>query len=151
MTKRIQKAIDILLDAYNENRLEANDCEACAVGNLVAYGLPKDLDENLYLKLNYKWSDLFHTFMMEQQINKGALRDPFVVKSIEATDFTWEELAKIEFAFESTFHKYNIIDRKSKKESQLKALEEVVKVMMSFDEIEEKIEEVFTSKVKVFK
>ena len=46
MTPRIQKAIDIFLDAINQGTLAKGSCAACAVGNLVAHGLNYDLINN---------------------------------------------------------------------------------------------------------
>lgn len=36
MTDRTQRAIDILLESYNRNTLLSGNCNACAVGNIVA-------------------------------------------------------------------------------------------------------------------
>ena len=154
MTKRIQKAIDILLDAYNKDELTAGDCSACAVGNLVAAGLDK---HSVKRREHTMWSLLFSTnlnlisiYFFKQNIFESKLNDERVQKCIKATDFTWKELAKIEYTFESTYNNYYYKGIKDEKGSQLKALEEVVKVMMSFDEVKENVKEVFTSKTKVF-
>lgn len=38
MTQRVQKAIDIFLDAINNGTLAKGSCTRCAVGNLVRAG-----------------------------------------------------------------------------------------------------------------
>lgn len=156
MTKRIEKAIDIFLDALNEGTLQHGDCTMCAVGNLVKNGLNLNKDNyniNTLLGTNrnrcINWSLLFCTNrpgkkqFQARNPEKIYEKYPFVKKQIESTDFTLEELAKIE----RTFEKYN--DKTNSRESQIKGLEAVVKVMLKFDEQKEDVKEIFTKKAEL--
>ena len=174
MTPRIQKAIDIFLDALNNNTLAKGTCVACAVGNLVADGLKTKIlvynyssgkvdfipsDVNLP---NSIWSKLFYTTQDRNGISeqfqdfelKGAPEEfrTQVFKAVSSTDFSIKELAQIEFAFESNtkiiFNEYHHLSKEEVKEDQIKGLEAVVKVMLSFDQQIDKVEEVFTKKAE---
>lgn len=158
MTERVQKAIDIFLDSLNSNTLVNGTCTACAVGNLVAAGCGIKLyskgdfvfAENRDFITPYgpidigNWSNLFITDSHGyQQRNKISDFNPSHQKKLQAlidtTGFTIDELAAIEHTFETVAsHKGVIL-----------ALEAVVKVMMSFDEIDQStVKEVFTNKAE---
>lgn len=149
MTKRIRKAIDILLDAINNGTLAKGHCSHCAVGNLVSYGMhnPEFRDSA------WRWSDLFVTIKGKQIINEDFLTDQRVLNCIIATDFTWRELAKIEYAFETNTkihcNDYTKFSKGEIKQDQIRGLESAVRVMLEFDECKELIKEVFTDKVLV--
>ncbi len=112
MTERIEKAIDIFLDALNKGTLAKGTCTACAVGNLVAHGMGinitptnlsnGELDFEIDSPINNgSWGKLFITnFDGYQNKHFENLNDPDVQTCIRATDFTWQELAKIENTFE---------------------------------------------------
>jgi len=157
MTKRIEKAIDIFLDAINNGTLAKGSCTACAVGNLVAHGMNgtitgkgcwfnSDVDNDM-------WGYLFTTGVGSQTIHTSQVKNPKVISNIEATDFTWRELAQIEYAFEMNTkinsNCYLNHSREEIKQDEINALEAVIEVMMGFDEVEENIKEVFTNKVIV--
>jgi len=111
MTNRIEKAIDIFLDAVNDGTLAKGTCTACAVGNLVAHGMNGTISKVKSEYGDYEafksdvcndgWSCAFITNGGKQEIHGWALNDPLVLSNVEATDFTGLELAQIEFAFES--------------------------------------------------
>lgn len=171
MTPRIQKAIDIFLDALNNNTLAKGTCVACAVGNLVADGLKTKIlvynyssgkvgfipsDVNLP---NSIWKNLFYTtqYFSEQFQDFELKRTPEelrtqVFRAVSSTDFSIEELAQIEFAFESNtkiiFNEYHLFSKEQVKKDQIKGLEAVVKVMLSFDQQIDKVDEVFTKKAE---
>ena len=75
------------------------------------------------------------------------------IESIKNVPFTVEELKQIEFAFETnteiSFEKYQHHSPKEIREDQIKGLAAVVKVMLSFDNQEDSVEEVFTSKAEL--
>jgi hypothetical protein len=149
ITPRISKAIDIFLDALNKGELRKRSCSACAVGNLVKHGL-KEKYPNKFIKNNY-WGKLFATSnIFGQHINLEYLNDEKVLLNIKATDFTWQELAKIEHAFEiNTRISGFYYDEYSKEEifkDQLNGLIAVIEVMMDFDNCLSDIDELFTNK-----
>lgn len=163
MTPRIQKAIDIFLDAINNSTLAKGTCAACAVGNLVAIGMNAEIEYNQESqefdcdKSNHMWGSLFSTCNGVQDGSalfvSSEERDRIIKKNIEVTDFSLEELMKIEYAFE-TNTKILMFDypKKSLKKiraDQIKGLEAVVKVMLTFDEQTEDVKEVFTHKAEL--
>jgi hypothetical protein len=159
MTPRIERAIDTFLDALNEGTLAKGVCTACAVGNLVAKGagikIHKDDLEMDHAPIGATnlvsdWVRAFCTYDNYQKVYLDKFNSPNVVRSVSQTEFTIEELMQIEFAFESNT-KLDVCDytEYSSEEifqDQLRGLEEVINVMMTFDDCNDNIEEVFTSK-----
>lgn len=162
MTKRIEKAIDIFLDAVNNGTLAKGSCVACAVGNLVAHGMNGTIskvkskygDYDVFKSdvNNSSWSDAFLTDKGEQKICGNNLNTPWVLSNVEATDFTVLELAQIEFAFENNteiyYTEYYSATPQEIRADQIKGLEAVINVMMTFDEVEADVKEVFTNKLQ---
>lgn len=158
MTPRIEKAIDIFLDALNKGTLAKGTCKACAVGNLVAHGLGgkiwKDGDIFQCSVSNHHWYNVFCTNSLGHQYkHPEKLSKTQVLSNIEATDFSWEELAAIEYAFEiNTYISHIYYDYYSPEEiraDQIKGLEAVVQVMLTFDDCKESVREVFTEKAEL--
>jgi hypothetical protein len=114
MKATFENTMDILVKAYLNDTLKHNDCQRCAVGNIVhAAGFP-------YYELNGysdsmppdscgNWKALFVTFDGHQSNRKLGIgwfiEDPSWVsaaeKMINATGYTEEQLAKVEYAFET--------------------------------------------------
>lgn len=162
MTKRVKNAIDVLLDAINNRTLAKGTCTACAVGNLVAAGIGGKVirdDKNDFFcdKNNTTWSILFSTSFGNQIFRPDVLNDEtygdLIKSTIKTTEFSIEELKKIEYTFETnTKIYYSEMGRFSDEEilqDQIRGLEAVVKVMMEFDNIKEDVKEVFTNKVEL--
>ncbi len=157
MTKRIQNAIDIFLDAINNGTLAKGTCIACAVGNLVAAGMGgviKVDEEGLRCsKENHHWGMLFTTCGGEQDFDQNCLINSSVLKNLESTEFTLDELMKIEYAFERNTKLewvfYGLYSKNEIREDQIKGLEAVVKVMLEFDEQVDDVREVFTNKAEL--
>lgn len=177
MTPRISHAIDIFLDAINNGTLAKGDCTACAVGNLVRVGMGLSTDQynknnlrsvNLDINNQYhitsflvNWSILFATpkagasqiRVSKEEECKILSKYPEVKDQIESTDFTIDELAKIEEVFENStiisYHNYWIHPKEEIRADQIKGLEAVVKVMLTFDEQTEDVKEVFTHKAEL--
>ena len=159
MELRVKEAIDVFLDALNKGTLAKGSCKACAVGNLVAHGLGgtiKRVEKGYFTcdKPNDEWRHLFITGMGCQRKRINLLSDKRIVKNIKATSFTWQELAKIEYAFETNAKidasDYDFFKDKEILEDQIKGLEAVVKVMLSFSQDEETdVKEVFTKKAEL--
>ena len=167
MTPRIQKAIDILLDAVNEGTLAKGNCAACAVGNLIAHGLGYSVlksefssywsDKATGKSEQTNWGDLFITADDHQSRTDLSVYDKdyqeVLLREINATDFTIDELAQIEFAFETNteicHQDYDQHYSHDIRRDQIKGLEAVVKVMLQFDEQTDDVNEVFTSKANL--
>jgi len=157
MEKRIEKAIDIFLDALNEGTLAKGSCIACAVGNLVAAGLDAKItySNNGFKcnKNNFMWGLYFNTSNNNQVIYESEKHHISVISNIEATDFTAEELMKIEYAFETNTYilyiDYNEYSKKEIMEDQIKGLKAVVDVMLTFNnDTTTNVDAVFTNKAK---
>ena len=161
MTGRIERAIDVFLDAINKGTLAKGSCSACAVGNLVAHGMGMEIhpihllcvDEKGCNISNTHWALLFLTAGKQQTILRHHAKELDVMKNIEATEFSWEELAKIEFAFE-TSTQINVGDYKNHTKEEIRAdqirgLEAVVEVMLEMDEQQADVKEVFTHKAEL--
>lgn len=124
MKAEFNKTVDILVKAYLNDTLKHGNCFACAVGNIVANGLGKRvvnvLDkgfedtvwEGCTRDTNYPgyvrdeitgWGAAFYTKQSSrrQVITKENLTHPIVQNQIDASGYTWQELAAIEKAFES--------------------------------------------------
>ncbi len=168
MEKRIENAIDIFLDALNNGTLAKGTCFACAVGNLVAAGMDAvvihQIDGNKHkydcTKNNKDWSQLFYTPPSGKQATtdyeKVFKHLPRLKKEIENTNFTVYELAQIEFAFETNakinHQHYHGYTKEEIRADQIKALEAVVKVMLTFNEdTKTDVKEVFTNKAELIK
>lgn len=166
MTERVQKAIDIFLDAINDGTLAKGTCTACAVGNLVAHGKGGEITKNqgrwghLTFRCtveNGRWANAFLTDSEGQDVHLDMFSDPQVLDNVAATDFTIEELMQVELAFESnTDHSYFAYAKISPEEirrDQIKGLAAVVKVMLSFDSEKEvqdaEVYECFISKAEL--
>lgn len=156
MQKRVERAIDIFLDAIANGTLAKATCTACAVGNLVAHGMgikvrvPRTQEENCtMLEGNEHWMKVLESFRGPKDT---CPRFDFKLgrKNIKATEFKIHELDKIEKAFEENtdifYNHYHLHTKEEIREDQIKGLEAVVKVMLSFDESKDDVKEVFTKK-----
>ena len=152
MTGRIERAIDVFLDAINKGTLAKGSCTACAVGNLVAHGLgakiqPRSFHCNMD---NTHWSDFFWSTSVGPVVTFRKMYDPNVIENIEATEFNWKELSRIEHAFESNakIHAddYQRYSKEKIRADQIKGLEAVIKVMLEFDDQKLDVKEIFTKK-----
>lgn len=168
MTPRIQKSIDIFLDAINEGTLAKGTCAACAVGNLVAHGMGAKVvtDKQGYYRardskgtrvVNSVWNQFFMTDNTGYTFSFLPFSDitefPDLQKAIDNIGFTLEELAKIEYAFETntriSYDEYCEWTPEEIRADQIRGLEAVVQVMLQFDEQQDDVKEVFTSKAKL--
>ena len=144
MTNRLKNSIEVLQMAYLHGKLEANNCQACAVGNLVA--------ASSYEGEARDWRYVFCT-------NEGIQRfyDPrdevfgvrydLGLEAIEATGYSVDELARIEFTFETALSKeaeYKMPEH----QSQWIRLQAVLKVLFDIEGIEynQEVEQPFLEK-----
>jgi hypothetical protein len=99
-----RKTVDILFQAYFNDTLKHDDCSACAVGNMVAANMgitTQQLTPRIHLRQG--WNRVFTTFTSTRQfINpKGYVPGSEAKTQIDSTGYCWQDLAKIEFAFET--------------------------------------------------
>ena len=158
MTGRIERAIDVFLDAINKGTLAKGKCSACAVGNLVAHGMGMEIhpiklmcfDGGIFNTKNTHWGDLFSTVGGKQFVHDVNPDSHDAMANIESTEFTFEELAKIEFAFESSTQindvRYKYHTKEEVRADQIKGLEAVIKVMLEFDDQKINVKEIFTKR-----
>lgn len=126
-----QMTVDILVAAYFNDTLIHGSCSACAVGNLAAAAkgyevrdLGYEVEQSIpglrplaWIKdgnrVNPIWQNLFVTPYVEKLFGKiprrgkQIVRDKFlnherIMGEIEGTGYSWQQLAMIEKAFEST-------------------------------------------------
>ena len=163
MTERVQKAIDIFLDSLNDGTLIAGNCAACTVGNLVAANCGVKLrltidscgDKTVSIEHDTaflpeigkpaklrSWVNLFCTGEFGQTRASIKAFTPKMQEEMLAivnrTGFTINELAEIEYTFETV----------AKHQGVISALEAVVQVMLNFDDNVEDVKEVFTNKAE---
>lgn len=99
MTTRFENALRKLIHAFFNDELKKGECSACAVGNMCDG--------------SSDWSKVFCTRQYDQILQPsnyknivmlvycvGAPKAAYPKKVIDATGYTWRELAKVENAFE---------------------------------------------------
>lgn len=111
--EKFHDTIGILVNAYMNDTLKHMDCAACAVGNIIAAKLhctiernPEQRNELLWKRgtawLEPVWSRLFFTPRPQGKQRKWPKKNKGYIKmQVDATGYTWQELALIEKAFES--------------------------------------------------
>lgn len=103
------KSVGILVRAYLDETLEHGSCAACAVGNLIAGYIDAKVSVNSVYwtrgvnSITPLWTEVFicdHPNPSEiQSVYPGNYKG-WVKKQIDASGYTWQELAEIERAFE---------------------------------------------------
>lgn len=151
MTQRVQKAIDIFLDALNEGTLAAGDCQKCAVGNLCRAAM---VENKLAGCMASDWAFLFISGTKRPFYCSDMKQISRAKQLISYTEFTEEELMQIEHTFErATFIKrvhYSGFSKEEIRADQIKGLAAVVQLMLTFDEdTTTDVKEVFTSKAEL--
>lgn len=112
-----EQTLDVLVKAYLNDTLEHANCSACAVGNLVAHaiGTAPVLSKHIknggrWMFLNgdlTEWQYVFCSVGFTQQCNQYAYYGE-AQRQIDATGYTWPELARIERAFEERSDRFNM-------------------------------------------
>ena len=116
MKASFENTVNILVKAYLNDTLEHLKCSACAVGNLVAAAdntTPRRYPDNKLDGMGLKfdcwnwannrqvaWYDVFMTTGGTQRITPELYSDE-AKRQIDVTGYAWEELARIEYAFET--------------------------------------------------
>ena len=149
MNSRLKNSIEVLQRAYLTEELEAGNCRACAVGNLVAASGYHDAGAWRYVfctdRLDHDNLKPTQTFYEPNNSNSGgpvtakvhiiSLRDyNNGLGAIKATGYSVKELARIEFTFESAMEHGSDIDMPEHK-SQWIRLQAVLKVLFDIEGI----------------
>jgi hypothetical protein len=149
MTARFEKVYNALYNAFMNDTLAKGTCTACAVGNIVADAMGEKItiDEDGWYNCeidNAWWNDMFYSNDFGQLITTIEM-DPQVKnlrKRIYAlTGYKWNELAKVEKAFEKNteieYCNYDIHTKEEIKEDQFKGVMAVMDVLIKLDDIKE--------------
>jgi len=163
MTQRFEKAFNSLYNAFMNDTLAKGTCIACAVGNIVADAMGGKVsstpDGRWVCDLeNDWWSHMFYTNQDGQQI--FTIKERPKVKNLrekiyELTGYKWNELAKVEKAFEKNskiqFENYYKYTENEIMEDQFNGLMAVMDVLIKLDDIKEgkKYKDTFKSKLKI--
>lgn len=126
-----KKTVDTLYEAYFNDALEHNVCTACAVGNILGF-----MDwNNLFTTTKYEPS--FSQVLLQtdgiyySKYDKECLSNIKLIEQIEKSGYSWQELAKIEFAFESA------PEGKSDEDYMFNGLVAVLEVLKNIHDIED--------------
>lgn len=152
-----EKSVNTLLDAYNNRILEHGRCYACAVGNLCS-----EAAQNLNVS-NTIWNNVFMTgsnahkqifYIKEKLEDERQIEYEKALKLISKTGYTVEELAAIEYAFESSiaddYERYTTRDKVKGQYIGLCAVLEVLKEIHEKEEIAEEqkqLDSIYESKL----
>lgn len=118
--ERFDKTVGILVKAYMNDTLTHGECAACAVGNIVAARIGCDVvvgDHGAFFwvkdgkTFGPAWHHVFITRRVRQRINPRAYKG-VVKQQIDLTEYTWQELARVEKVFEKTGKNYLFDDEK---------------------------------------
>ena len=156
MTPRFEKAYNSLYNAFMNDTLAKGTCTACAVGNIVADALGGKVSRmrNDFVcdVPNTWWNTFFITVDNEQTIFDDYNDIPAYGRLKDLTGYSVEELAKIEFAFETNtkirFVNYFNSTEEQIMEDQFNGLMAVMDVMIELDDVKEgeKYKETFKNK-----
>lgn len=152
-TERFNRAISALVKGYMKNTLAKGSCYACAVGNMIAHSLGKEVVNEDY---NYSWDRqktistywtmVFNTNLEGEQLIKpdAYIKYTPAKKEIDSTGYSFEELAQVELAFErntkivhTNYYKFAEKDPRAIDEDQLNGLMAVVDVLCKIEGIED--------------
>lgn len=158
-TERFEKAYDALVQAFFKGTLGKGDCSACAVGNIVAAANGIDLKINKTYGIcessgdNYSWGILFATSDGRQECRTSAMvhttgifdpSDPNDIKQalsiLEPTGYSEEELAQVEYVFETNaqinLSRYRYCNQEEIIQDQYNGLCAVVDVLLRLDNLD---------------
>lgn len=110
--EKFNRTVAVLVAAYLNNTLRHGECAACAVGNIIAAeigAVPTDSGDEF---LGWSWMrnqveitvGWHHVFCTSEGSQKQSPLNYYgqIKRQIDASGYTWKELAKIEAAFESS-------------------------------------------------
>lgn len=152
-SERFDRAISALVKGYLNGTLAKGSCYACAVGNIVAgscgftvhHHNTKELpiphygwNSPEFGSVDYHWQEVFCSIGERQHIAPNNYRE-LAKHEIDSTGYTWQELARVERAFESATHisfvDYNEKPLEAIDADQLRGLYAVVDVLCQIEGI----------------
>jgi hypothetical protein len=100
-----KRTVDILYQAYFNDTLIHSSCTACAVANIILANhntAPVKEDAPGVLRLSWPFGEVSysHGVSWYSVVSKGIEPDNYANKLISVTGYDWEQLRKIENAFE---------------------------------------------------
>lgn len=142
--KRFDLAINTLVKAYMKGTLAKGAACGCAVGNIVASANSLSIEKQVGMwtwsngRLS-SWDKVFSTHSNgTQDINLTAYSN-LAKEEIDSTGYSWQELAKIEHAFERAtqiwFNRYAKLPAKEIEADQYNGLVAVFNVMCEIESI----------------
>lgn len=140
MTPRFEKACNALYNAFMNDTLAKGTCKACAVGNIVANAMGASVTSKYDCEVvNTFWNCIFYTTESGEQI---ITRNAICEKQLkELTEYSWEEMAKVEHAFERAakihYYYYGCHTPQEIMEDQFNGLMAVMDVLIELDEVKE--------------
>lgn len=139
--RRFENAAVKLYNAFNSGELDQNRCTACAVGNLLGHGFwTGSSNTNTKNSLGVSIVKAYSRELIRMH------RDYIIKELVENTsDYTIEELSKIEQTFLDSFVGVNYKEEKSK-DNQYNALMNVLEYLAELDNI--KVPEVTVNEFK---
>jgi hypothetical protein len=111
MRPTFEETVNVLVKAYLNDTLVHGACSACAVGNIVSASMGKvalrmpgtstGFDPHYWADgSKIHWWDVFSTSSRRQRIDAKQYYGD-AKEEIDSTGYTWQQLSRIEFAFES--------------------------------------------------
>lgn len=105
--KKFNHTVNVLLKAYLNDTLQHGNCFACAVGNLIkdarkyTYGKSK-AGRLIWMEVQTaRWRHVFMTNFVSVQERDPSKYIGEAKAEIDSTGYTWQQLARIEYAFET--------------------------------------------------
>jgi hypothetical protein len=145
-SKRFNNAITALVRAFFNGTLAKGSCSACAVGNMIAFGMGKqiDLDKYNYWKdgTRVTWDNIFCT----SGANQYFFSDSYIGEAkaqVDSTGYNPYELARVEKAFEGNskikIYEYPEHTQSEIMQDQFNGLMAVVGVLMEIEGIDKTV------------
>jgi hypothetical protein len=145
--KMFDESISILVQAFLNGTLLHSNCAACAVGNIIAAKIQAKVivsgKRSDFFSLDAQWirgaseiqpiwDEVFCTNGTRQDIDPDAYKG-WAKRQIDTTGYSWQELARIEKAFESVPYS---IDEFNSEDHMYRGLMAVVEVLASIHGID---------------
>ncbi|KAA6437071.1 hypothetical protein FEM33_20355 [Dyadobacter flavalbus] len=147
MTKRFKNAVDALMYAFFNETLAKGTCSACAVGTMVAWGAGVKVGkclEPVYISdlvTNDLWGMAFSTTDGIQSRDYKKEKEWFVKICIKETGYSADELARIEYVFDTNteihYKNYSGHTKQEIMEDQYKGLSAVMDVLCEIEMIQD--------------
>lgn len=106
MRPTFNQTVDVLVKAYLNNTLMHGNCAACAVGNIIASSIGAEVKADEYawfrkgVEISPIWDEVFCSNSPGSQEIYPSEYKGWVKRQIDASGYSWQDLAAIEKAFE---------------------------------------------------